>query len=87
MNVLIITISSLIMSWIQMHIGSRIINKKIKYKHKKFWIYYLLFAVYLNVSYIATDNFIRIIITYAILAFCLAKIFNSSLTKSIVTSF
>lgn len=87
MEVVVRIISGLIMSWIHLYVGSKIQDKKINYKSKKFWIYFVFLSIYINISYSATDNFIRIIITYAVFAFSISKLFNEKMVKSIVTSF
>lgn len=87
MDIVTKTTGCLIMSFIQFYMCSKILNTKIDYKSKKFILIFLLFSLYLDVIYATTDNFIRVIITYAIFSFALNKLFDVSIVKSIVTSF
>lgn len=87
MDSIVIFIDSLIISWSLFYAGSRLLNEKIDYKSKLFFVNYVLFSTYIWIGYIATDSFIRIILNFIVLSFVYSKLFKIQIGKGIIASF
>ena len=79
--------SALLISFTLIMAGSKLTKNKLDFKDKKTITYYILFSVYLFISYMITDNFIRIIINYLILTHIYSRIYNMSIVKTFTVSF
>lgn len=84
---IIIFLDSLIMSWIAIYIGTKLIKEKINYKNLKFWLLYLLYTVYVIVSYSMSANFIRVVLTFIVISFVFAKLYDLTVLKGLVLGF
>ena len=74
-------------SYVAIYISSKILNKKLDYKSSKFWICFLLEALYMIFSYALTDSFVRVIINYLLLSLLNVFLFQITVFKSVATSF
>lgn len=80
-------ISSLIICWGLIYAGTKLLNRNIEYKSKKFWLFYLLFVIYMIVIYTATNNFIRVILNFIVLSFILSNLYTITFIQGILLSF
>lgn len=87
MEGIIIFIDSLIMSWIAIYVGTKLLENKIEYRTKKYWFYYFLYVLYVFISYMITDNFIRVVLIFILISFIFHKLYKITIVKGIVTGF
>ncbi len=80
-------IGSVIISWILIYVGTKLLNDKINYKSYKFWIIYILLIFYMIISYMTTSNFVRVILNFIVMSFVFVKLYKIPFTKGILTAF
>lgn len=84
---LTIFIDSLLLSFMLLYVSAKLLNEKIEFNNFKFWIAFLVQTLYLTASYLLTDNFFRVILTYILLAIINILVFQKEVIKSIISSF
>ena len=84
---LIYIIDGFLVSYFAIYISSKILYQEINYRSSKFWICFLLEALYMIFSYALTDSFVRVIINYLLLSLLNIFLFQITVFKSVATSF
>lgn len=73
-------------AWALFYTVFRFSNKNMTYKSKQLWICILCYAVYLIIGYKITDNFIRVLINYLVLALGSFWMIKGNIVKTMLNS-
>ena len=84
---LIIFINSIFVTWMILYISSTFLDKKINYKDKKFWFLFIIEICYITGSYLLTDSFVRVIISYLSLILINLLLYKKDVIRIILASF
>lgn len=86
-KVIIVFIDSLILSWALIYVSSKIINFDVKQSLKQYFVHLVIQTIYLTISYLYVESFIKIIFTILLLAIIVMLLFRIDVIKAITLSF
>lgn len=86
-KLIVYILDGILFAALMLYCCSKILNKKIDWKDKKFWIIFFIEAIYTCFSYQLTDNFIRVIINYLLISLITLLYFKANVMQSMLTGF
>lgn len=86
-RIFIVLLGALLNSWIAIYICTKLLDAKIDYKNKKYYIYLIGMTVLIGIIYLLTDNFLKTILNFVILTFISINFLKKNLVESMVASF
>lgn len=77
----------ILFAMVMIYCCSKILDKKIDWKDKKFWFCYFLIVFYSIISYMSTTSFVRVIIYFFLLSVVSLFLFKTKVFQSVIASF
>lgn len=85
-NLLIVCINSLTLSFVQIYVMGKILNQKPNYRGYIYYVMLLICAFYLPISYAITQSFAKILLTFLLFIFLCKNIYKANFVRSVLVA-